>query len=114
MRLSVSLLVLLYCYATLRDLHSFPTRRSSDLPLGQLPAERQHPLHRRAGAEDRGGDAQDEELRPRSEEHTSELQSHVNLVCRLLPDKKKYRRTARQKCSTSSDQDASTIGFATC
>src|SRR5690242_8059782 len=26
-------------------------------------------------------------LRPRSEEHTSELQSHVNLVCRLLLEK---------------------------
>src|SRR5207237_7466145 len=29
--------------------------------------------------------------RPRSEEHTSELQSHLNLVCRLLLEKK-------QKC----------------
>src|SRR5690242_21649997 len=29
--------------------------------------------------------------RPRSEEHTSELQSHVNLVCRLLLEKKKER-----------------------
>src|SRR4051812_49519669 len=29
------------------------------------------------------------ELRTRSEEHTSELQSHVNLVCRLLLEKKK-------------------------
>src|SRR5690242_21525683 len=29
---------------------------------------------------------------PRSEEHTSELQSHVNLVCRLLLEKKKYKR----------------------
>src|SRR5438477_905425 len=28
----------------------------------------------------------------RSEEHTSELQSHVNLVCRLLLEKKKRRR----------------------
>src|SRR6266480_2254106 len=28
-------------------------------------------------------------LRTRSEEHTSELQSHVNLVCRLLLEKKK-------------------------
>src|SRR6516225_884862 len=28
-------------------------------------------------------------LGPRSEEHTSELQSHVNLVCRLLLEKKK-------------------------
>src|SRR5260370_8294954 len=27
--------------------------------------------------------------RPRSEEHTSELQSHLNLVCRLLLEKKK-------------------------
>src|SRR4051812_49810433 len=27
----------------------------------------------------------------RSEEHTSELQSHVNLVCRLLLEKKKKR-----------------------
>src|SRR5260370_32333089 len=29
----------------------------------------------------------------RSEEHTSELQSHLNLVCRLLLEKKKYIRT---------------------
>src|SRR5690242_21201277 len=28
----------------------------------------------------------------RSEEHTSELQSHVNLVCRLLLEKKKKRQ----------------------
>src|SRR5260370_42689803 len=28
--------------------------------------------------------------RTRSEEHTSELQSHLNLVCRLLLEKKKY------------------------
>src|SRR5690242_20818402 len=31
----------------------------------------------------------------RSEEHTSELQSHVNLVCRLLLEKKKTRPTRR-------------------
>src|SRR5690242_21284920 len=30
--------------------------------------------------------------RTRSEEHTSELQSHVNLVCRLLLEKKKGRQ----------------------
>src|SRR5260370_12074734 len=29
----------------------------------------------------------------RSEEHTSELQSHLNLVCRLLLEKKKKRDT---------------------
>src|SRR5438477_2401760 len=28
----------------------------------------------------------------RSEEHTSELQSHVNLVCRLLLEKKKNKK----------------------
>src|SRR5260370_23969476 len=31
----------------------------------------------------------------RSEEHTSELQSHLNLVCRLLLEKKKNRLTRR-------------------
>src|SRR5438477_4672972 len=30
-------------------------------------------------------------MRERSEEHTSELQSHVNLVCRLLLEKKKKK-----------------------
>src|SRR5256886_9488218 len=29
---------------------------------------------------------------PRSEEHTSELQSQSNLVCRLLLEKKKHKR----------------------
>src|SRR5260370_41154596 len=31
----------------------------------------------------------------RSEEHTSELQSHLNLVCRLLLEKKKKKKTAQ-------------------
>src|SRR5260370_28387289 len=31
-------------------------------------------------------------MRRRSEEHTSELQSHLNLVCRLLLEKKKTER----------------------
>src|SRR5580698_5621524 len=31
----------------------------------------------------------------RSEEHTSELQSHVKIVCRLLLEKKKCRRGPR-------------------
>src|SRR5690242_21436083 len=31
----------------------------------------------------------------RSEEHTSELQSHVNLVCRLLLEKKKKKKNKR-------------------
>src|SRR5690242_20994112 len=33
---------------------------------------------------------------PRSEEHTSELQSHVNLVCRLLLEKKKKNQEQQQ------------------
>src|SRR5260221_10184007 len=32
----------------------------------------------------------------RSEEHTSELQSHSDLVCRLLLEKKKHRRPGRR------------------
>src|SRR5690242_21163075 len=32
----------------------------------------------------------------RSEEHTSELQSHVNLVCRLLLEKKKKKKKKKQ------------------
>src|SRR4051812_49836795 len=42
----------------------------------------------------------------RSEEHTSELQSHVNLVCRLLLEKKKNSRSApffAELHSTSTD-----------
>src|SRR5256885_8967156 len=36
-------------------------------------------------------------LRPRSEEHTSELQSPCNLVCRLLLEKKKTRTQLGRK-----------------
>src|SRR5260370_12088710 len=38
----------------------------------------------------------------RSEEHTSELQSHLNLVCRLLLEKKKKYRiiTSQRACHT--------------
>src|SRR5438046_7686599 len=65
------------CYHTLRDLHSFPTRRSSDLGVGDLL--------RRGLAPQR---LPQELGRARSEEHTSELQSLTNLVCRLLLEKK--------------------------
>src|SRR5260370_26542675 len=34
---------------------------------------------------------------PRSEEHTSELQSHLNLVCRLLLEKKKKKTMINKK-----------------
>src|SRR5260370_20433445 len=39
----------------------------------------------------------------RSEEHTSELQSHLNLVCRLLLEKKKRKSVIRRQLTPSSD-----------
>src|SRR5690349_22818383 len=41
-------------------------------------------------------------LKYRSEEHTSELQSRRDLVCRLLLEKKKSRRSATPTSTTSS------------
>src|SRR2546429_4900084 len=35
---------------------------------------------------------------PRSEEHTSELQSRLHLVCRLLLEKKKHRISESRRC----------------
>src|SRR5438477_6160522 len=71
-------------YGDHRDLHSFPTRRSSDLrPRGAAGGRtRRRRWTRAASSETR-------RCALRSEEHTSELQSHVNLVCRLLLEKKK-------------------------
>src|SRR5207249_11790619 len=90
------------------DLHSFPTRRSSDLRLHErraacyacnLPAirwDRRRPLPpgrfpSRFGRGIRGADgpSRRNRLATRSEEHTSELQSRFDLVCRLLLEKKK-------------------------
>src|SRR5690242_21527651 len=83
----------------------FPTRRSSDLPDAEAWLE-QH-LARRLVLNGLIGDyatskglvcvdlftatADPETGQLRSEEHTSELQSHVNLVCRLLLEKKKKK-----------------------
>src|SRR2546430_12473448 len=39
-----------------------------------------------------------EKAKQRSEEHTSELQSQSNLVCRLLLEKKKQTHFATQQC----------------
>src|SRR5690242_21092309 len=64
----------------------FPTRRSSDLLSAQLSLTtgrlQQTPRSRIIGS------SLTATRRSRSEEHTSELQSHVNLVCRLLLEKK--------------------------
>src|SRR5205807_8074442 len=102
------------CPAPPRALHSFPTRRSSDLRFQQL-FRRDKPVpnvkYRRRGTslvryrtfDWRTRDAPgvlkkivvgpaadgNKAARFRSEEHTSELQSPCNLVCRLLLEKKK-------------------------
>src|SRR5690606_39809601 len=85
------------------DLHSFPTRRSSDLCA--VPGGDRQPLSRGEAAltGTNGGHPPRRSLgdgavsvgvdeafhcAARSEEHTSELQSRENLVCRLLLEKK--------------------------
>src|SRR5699024_12163904 len=80
--------------------HSFPTRRSSDLfrslgaqRPGGPPARRGPHFSREMGRKRAGGLAPWTPffygpLVPRSEEHTSELQSRFDLVCRLLLEKK--------------------------
>src|SRR5690606_42089382 len=93
----------LYCHSAPRGLHSFPTRRSSDLveqPAGHVAGVRQRLAFRgwdeqRPGQPCCGRTPALEKGFPRSEEHTSELQSRENLVCRLLLEKKKtqYHRT---------------------
>src|SRR5437867_8659470 len=94
-----------YCHNL--DLHSFPTRRSSDL-RGEKEDNQLELAFRRICA---GGNALNQRLPfelvmipqgveldgiadcrfggSRSEEHTSELQSPYDLVCRLLLEKKK-------------------------
>src|SRR2546430_3956788 len=53
----------------------------------------------------------------RSEEHTSELQSQSNLVCRLLLEKKKSRYIVRDRCSSFTlshiDSYSSAMSFTT-
>src|SRR5205807_10333063 len=90
-----------------RDLHSFPTRRSSDLDRvvgsGEELCDRLAPdlialVFERVDLDPVGLEVLQalevlehlEDLR--SEEHTSELQSPCNLVCRLLLEKKKKKK----------------------
>src|SRR5690242_21456255 len=61
---------------------ALPRRRGADSYLHSAKMERRRP-----------GRTQAADPRGRSEEHTSELQSHVNLVCRLLLEKKNKTNT---------------------
>src|SRR5206468_9610043 len=108
--LLISFSFFFYCYAHTRVLHSFPTRRSSDLivvfPVAESPTTPRmtgrgmcplsSPRRRRPASPPalrccRPRPRHCPRLRPRhrSEEHTSELQSRSDLVCRLLLEKKK-------------------------
>src|SRR5699024_12719486 len=89
------------CYAPLRHLHSFPTRRSSDLAnttslIADPPNIR---LKLMPTSVITGMIAflrawtQIITISFRSEEHTSELQSRFDLVCRLLLEKKNTKIT---------------------
>src|SRR2546430_13595001 len=76
-----------------------PTRRSSDLNADPLDPGIPAPADPwaavvipRLGLERRGSKVNRPGTAPRSEEHTSELQSQSNLVCRLLLEKKKTSR----------------------
>ena len=95
-----------HCHGDHRDLHSFPTRRSSDLLLGEekldaalLPIGDFYTM----GPDDAARAAR----AVRSEEHTSELQSPCNLVCRLLLEKNFFfNDTATTEIYTLSLHDA--------
>src|SRR5437762_6511413 len=86
-----------YGYGAHRDLHSFPTRRSSDLDAREHAAADRKVFAEVADDEELLAGAQRDlgrflrraSLVARSEEHTSELQSPMYLVCRLLLEKKK-------------------------
>src|SRR5688572_32730799 len=90
----------------------FPTRRSSDLPQSddlfntiKDMLDRCDPVDfaslsapsKSAIAHFYGDLVNDPKPKSRSEEHTSELQSQSNLVCRLLLEKKKTAITTLQR-----------------
>src|SRR5688500_19685991 len=82
------------CDGVIQGLHSVPTRRSSDLrrsPARCIPSTTAPSCVTswpdRARAHDRPDPRRGRGADRRSEEHTSELQSPCNLVCRLLLEK---------------------------
>src|SRR5260370_4702938 len=66
----------------------------------RLLRDRRPRVHRRQGSRQRAA-AEERRVSHRSEEHTSELQSHLNLVCRLLLEKKKTKTLRRPFSSRS-------------
>src|SRR2546430_9191696 len=87
----------LFPYTTLFRSDAQPEIRRDGPHLGRRPVEIQEVVLEdldaiEAGRRD-GGQLVDQGAAERSEEHTSELQSQSNLVCRLLLEKKKKRYT---------------------
>src|SRR5438477_6700568 len=84
-------------------LHSFPTRRSSDLSFRRRTSSQSGSTFPSPSCSPGATSPATRNcaLSDRSEEHTSELQSHVNLVCRLLLEKKKTCRTSEATCCSS-------------
>src|SRR5262245_31737546 len=56
-----------------------------------------------------GGPPQHETFDPRSEEHTSELQSLRHLVCRLLLEKKKKKQKIKKKKTKKKPKNSTSI-----
>src|SRR5699024_11881026 len=94
----------LYLRAPSCALPALPTRRSSDLTTSTFLAPRPPAVvdaGQRLGPRRRRRDSHEQSaararpsprplLGPRSQEHTSELQSRFDLVCRLLLEKRNY------------------------
>src|SRR5438034_6250091 len=74
-------------------------RALPEVPVGlEWPAWKDHLLPERDAVRRTGsGILEQRSRRQRSEEHTSELQSHSDLVCRLLLEKKKNKRINNNK-----------------
>src|SRR5438477_3360766 len=86
----------------------FPTRRSSDLGTGiearSVASRTPRPRHSSQPSPPHASHGENRLSSTgsvRSEEHTSELQSHVNLVCRLLLEKKKKKQKTNQQQQTN-------------
>src|SRR5687768_14936785 len=79
------------------NLHSFPTRRSSDLVADLDEVQKKLGIRRFSLGSFSESCRVFEPQKLRSEEHTSELQSRLQIVCRLLPEKKKNGSSNHRK-----------------
>src|SRR2546426_9049516 len=91
----------LFPYTTLFRSHARPPVAGPAGAPDQRPRRRAGPARRPQRRRDVGG------LADRSEEHTSELQSPCNLVCRLLLEKKKKNLMMMSTCSSNKSLFAS-------